>query len=81
MIAELRNFSAYWGIDNYKENKKVLKKINMEIFEGKLYCIIGRVGCGKSSLLNSFLREIPLYSGEIRNENKISYIEQEPYIY
>jgi ABC-type branched-subunit amino acid transport system ATPase component len=35
-----------------------MRDINMEVKEGQLVCIVGRVGSGKSSLLSALLGEM-----------------------
>lgn len=46
-----------------------------------MLAIVGKVGCGKSSLLSCFLKEIPTYSGHIYYNKSVAYVEQEPYIF
>ncbi len=43
--------------------EKVLENINLEISEGELVYLIGRVGSGKSSLLKTLYGELPLVEG------------------
>ncbi|KAI8388207.1 P-loop containing nucleoside triphosphate hydrolase protein [Radiomyces spectabilis] len=47
-VIELRNVSLFFP--NHPE-KMVLRKINMDIQKGKMTAIVGRSGCGKTSLL------------------------------
>ena len=37
---------------SYDKKKKVLKGINAEMEQGKLYAILGPSGCGKTTLLS-----------------------------
>lgn len=76
MVARLNNFTAFWS-----EEKPVLSDLTAEFKRGECVCILGKVGAGKSSLLNCFLKEVPLYSGQIQLTGKIAYVEQEPYIF
>jgi len=60
----------------------VLKDINLVINKGEFVCIIGEVGSGKSSLLQSFLNcLIPLteYS-KIYVNDVVAYVSQIPWI-
>ena len=45
-------------------NTKILDKINMKIEPGKIHCLIGPNGGGKTSLLRCILGQVP-YDGEI----------------
>ena len=47
-----------------KEGEKVLENINLEVHEGELVYLIGRIGSGKSSLLKTLYGELPLVEGE-----------------
>ncbi len=54
--------------DQSKEQEKsdfMLKGINLEVKKGQLVAIIGRVGSGKTSLLNAILGEISKVRGEL----------------
>lgn len=73
---ELR--SAKWDPNS---SDVTLKKVNLEIQTGKLYCLIGAVGSGKSSLLSALLGEIDLLEGNIRVKGKISYASQDSWIF
>ena len=60
----------------------VLKNINCEIKKGEFICIIGEVGCGKSSFLEAILNNmLPLQgSSKIYVNGSISYVSQIPWI-
>ena len=60
----------------------VLKNINLEINKGEFVCIIGEVGSGKSSLLQSFINcLIPLTNNsKIFVNDNIAYVSQIPWI-
>ncbi|XP_034936721.1 LOW QUALITY PROTEIN: multidrug resistance-associated protein 4-like [Chelonus insularis] len=73
-----------------------LNNISLTIKGGELCTILGPVGCGKSSLLNVLLKELPISSGAIRffrntesglellkNNSgiKISYASQDPWLF
>ena len=73
---------------NKEENKiinpliPILKNINLEIKNGEFICLIGDVGSGKSSLLQSILNNlIPLSNNsKIYLNGSIAYISQIPFI-
>ncbi len=45
-------------------NTKILKNINLTVEPGKIHCLVGPNGGGKTSLLRSILGQVP-YEGEI----------------
>ena len=47
----------------------------MEIAEGTLVSIIGKVGSGKSTLFYSLLNEIQKFKGKNGAKGKLSYVE------
>ncbi|CAG2111248.1 unnamed protein product [Medioppia subpectinata] len=54
-----------------------LKNISLNLNPGDLLAVIGPVGAGKSSLLMTILKELPLLSGSIEIVGSISYASQE----
>ncbi|EAS01881.2 ABC transporter C family protein (macronuclear) [Tetrahymena thermophila SB210] len=75
--AEFTNFSGFWDVDN----PPVLKKIDLKIRKGWQYGIVGKVGSGKSSLLQVMLDEIPHLQGDLKKVGTVSFVEQEPYVF
>ncbi|RLN52780.1 hypothetical protein BBP00_00009519, partial [Phytophthora kernoviae] len=51
-----------------------LKKVNLEIESGSLVMIVGKVGSGKSSLVNAILGEMPRTSGVLEVGGRIAYV-------
>ena len=71
------------AMSNFESEKynMVLKKINLEIPKGQCVALIGKVGCGKSSLLQSLLGE--LYNdpaSKISLSGRIAYVSQKAWI-
>eukprot|EP01129_Flabellula_baltica_P005848 TRINITY_DN2144_c0_g1_i4.p1 TRINITY_DN2144_c0_g1~~TRINITY_DN2144_c0_g1_i4.p1 ORF type:complete len:1232 (-),score=200.95 TRINITY_DN2144_c0_g1_i4:2377-6072(-) len=62
------------------DNSPTLYNIDLRVKKGDLLCIIGPVGAGKTSLLNSVLGEISLTNGEIKYKGSIAYVPQEPFL-
>lgn len=72
------NATAKWS-ETSAEN--TLFNISVSVGPGTLLAVIGPVGSGKSSLLHLILRELPLISGELEVNGKISYASQEPWLF
>jgi ABC-type Mn2+/Zn2+ transport system ATPase subunit len=68
----LENFSAFWALSG---KEPVLDRISTTIPAGKLTSVIGVVGSSKTSLLLSFLGEIPKITGKIEFKGTIAYVE------
>uniref|UniRef100_A0A1Y1M1I2 Uncharacterized protein n=2 Tax=Photinus pyralis TaxID=7054 RepID=A0A1Y1M1I2_PHOPY len=58
-----------------------LTKLEIDIKSADLTAIVGSVGSGKSCLLNVILGEIPLQTGCVVVNGRISYASQEPWIF
>ena len=71
------NVSCSW---NEIDDVKTLQNISMEIRSKELVAITGPVGCGKTSLLQAILGELPYHSGEIRYSGSIAYVPQLPWV-
>ena len=73
---------------NKRQKKKinplepVLKNINCEIKKGEFICVIGEVGCGKSSFLQAILNNMLPLTGQTKLyvSGSISYVSQIPWI-
>ncbi|CAF0956797.1 unnamed protein product [Adineta steineri] len=58
-----------------------LKNIIFHAHPGDLICIIGPVGSGKSSLLQTLTGEIAFFDGKVRLRGSFCYVPQEPWIF
>ncbi len=66
------------GLEKRFGERRVLRSFDAVFPAGKLSCIMGRSGCGKTTLLNILLGLMPSDGGEIKNlPEKISCIFQE----
>ncbi|CAF3410899.1 unnamed protein product [Rotaria socialis] len=58
-----------------------LKNIVFDAHPGDLICVIGPVGAGKSSLLQTLTGEIATFDGKVRLYGSFCYVPQEPWIF
>ncbi|XP_037884222.1 multidrug resistance-associated protein 1 isoform X15 [Glossina fuscipes] len=71
----IENGSFSWGDD-----ESTLKNINIEVKKNTLCAIVGTVGSGKSSILQSFLGEMDKISGIVNTVGSIAYVPQQAWI-
>ncbi|PAA57843.1 hypothetical protein BOX15_Mlig011089g1 [Macrostomum lignano] len=62
------------------DSEPLLKDVNIQVPKGKLIAIVGKVGCGKSSLLQSVLGETVKFCGSITTRGSVAYVPQEAWI-
>ncbi|CAG7855040.1 SubName: Full=Probable ATP-binding cassette transporter protein YOR1 {ECO:0000313/EMBL:CCA75566.1} [Serendipita indica DSM 11827] len=69
-------------INEPKEGKEIfkLKNINMHIAKGQFIGIVGKVGSGKSSLLNALIGEMRKTNGSVSFNGTIAYTPQNPWL-
>lgn len=77
-VVSFENFTGYWQKNS---QKPCLTDINLVCKPGALTTVIGKIGSGKTSLLLSFLRELPVTSGKLDYNGQIAYVEQDPIIF
>jgi len=81
---KLTGVSAIWSPTEYLITQKaVINDISFEFNECNKVALIGRVGCGKTTLLNTILREVFIQKGSVEVEGSrliASYAEQNPLI-
>ena len=70
-MIELRNITKKYG------SLTVYDNFSLSLEEGKITCILGESGCGKTTLLNMLAGVCP-YEGEITPRQPCSYIFQQP---
>lgn len=74
-----RNASAYWSQNDH--SNVGLSSVDTNIGAENLTAIIGQVGCGKTTLLEVVLKELPLTEGEMEVNGVISYSDQKAWIF
>ncbi|BDD59487.1 hypothetical protein MAP00_004694 [Monascus purpureus] len=73
----IREASFTWN--RYRQSR-VLENINFSARKGELSCIVGRVGAGKSSLLQAILGDLWKLQGEVAVRGRIAYVAQQPWV-
>uniref|UniRef100_A0A336LKT5 Oxysterol-binding protein n=1 Tax=Culicoides sonorensis TaxID=179676 RepID=A0A336LKT5_CULSO len=74
----LENVTAKWD-PSHSEN--TLNNVNLRVQPGTLVAVVGPVGAGKSSLIQTILGELLIESGKIEVNGQISYASQEPWLF
>jgi phospholipid/cholesterol/gamma-HCH transport system ATP-binding protein len=71
-ILSVKNLDVGYG------NETVLKDLNFQVNPGEITVILGKSGCGKSTILKTLLGLIPLIAGEIFFFNeKMDYLSEQ----
>lgn len=73
----IRDATFTWNKD---ESRDTLQDINFKAHRGELTCIVGRVGAGKSSLLQTMLGDLYKTKGEVVVRGASAYAAQSPWI-
>ncbi|CAG9767682.1 unnamed protein product [Ceutorhynchus assimilis] len=77
-LVHLQDLTVKW---NARLSDNALNSINLDVNKGDLVGIIGPVGSGKSSLLQTILGELELVDGKIEVNGTISYASQEAWVF
>lgn len=72
------NFQGFWKDD---PKTPALKDISLKIKKKEMIGIMGKVGSGKSSLLNAVLEELPYFAGSYQIKGKVAFVEQEAILF
>ncbi|KAF7543595.1 hypothetical protein G7Z17_g10612 [Cylindrodendrum hubeiense] len=65
---------------NRHEDKNALKDIHFTAYKGELSCIVGRVGTGKSSFLQSILGDLWKVKGSVEVRGTVAYASQQTWV-
>lgn len=81
VAVSIKNGTFLWSKQKGEETYKVaLSNINLEVKKGDLGCIVGKVGSGKSSIVQAVLGDLYKLDGEVKVHGKIAYVSQVPWI-
>ncbi|KAA8540550.1 hypothetical protein F0562_024531 [Nyssa sinensis] len=80
MAVVIHDASCVWSSSNEEGLNLVLNHVTLCIPKGSFVSVIGEVGSGKSSLLNSILGEMRLINGSVHSSGSIAYVPQVPWI-
>ncbi|XP_073010335.1 ABC transporter C family member 13 isoform X3 [Typha latifolia] len=69
-----------WSSSSEVVKHAVLNSISLQLPKNLLVAIIGEVGSGKTSLINSILGEMQLIHGVVHSHGSIAYVPQVPWI-
>ena len=73
----IRDATFTWNKD---DDRNVLHDINFTARRGELTCIVGRVGTGKSSMLETILGDLYKIKGEVVMRGTAAYVAQSPWV-
>lgn len=79
----VKNASFKWekSLSNEKDsNTFCLKNFNLKAEKGSFIAVVGKVGNGKSSLLQSLLGEMELIGGKVKIDGQVAYLPQQPWM-
>lgn len=65
---------------NRYDNRNTLDDITFSAHKGELSCIVGRVGSGKSSLLEAMLGNLFKVKGDVMVRGAVAYVAQSPWV-
>ena len=69
-MLEIRNLCVNYG------EKTVFKDFSLSVGDKEILCVMGKSGCGKTTLLNAIAGLVP-HNGEISGADGVSYMFQE----
>ena len=65
---------------NRNESRNCLEDVSFTAHKGELMCVVGRVGAGKSSLLQAILGDVWKIRGEVVLHGHTAYVSQQPWV-
>uniref|UniRef100_A0A0N5C270 Multidrug resistance-associated protein 1 n=1 Tax=Strongyloides papillosus TaxID=174720 RepID=A0A0N5C270_STREA len=83
LAIHVKNATFKWEKDspnNIDTNTFSLKNFNLKAEKGSFIAVVGKVGNGKSSILQSLLGEMELISGKVKIDGQVAYLPQQPWM-
>ncbi|XP_015840080.1 probable multidrug resistance-associated protein lethal(2)03659 isoform X1 [Tribolium castaneum] len=69
------------GLIVKRDTKIILEDVNFEALSNQLVALVGAAGAGKSTFLETLLKETEIYKGIVDLNGSVSYAPQEPWIF
>lgn len=78
----IKNGTFLWSkpLSDDSANKLALSNINLTSKKGQLDCIVGKVGSGKSSIIQAILGDLYKLDGNVTVHGRVAYVAQVPWI-
>ncbi|VVA99119.1 unnamed protein product [Arabis nemorensis] len=80
LVVFVEDASCIWSSKVEEEHNLTVKHVSLRVPKGSFVAIIGEVGSGKTSLLNSLLGEMQCVHGSILLNGSVAYVPQVPWI-
>lgn len=68
-MADTQVLISYKNVEVHQDEQIVLKDVTFDICKGEMVYLLGRVGCGKSTLMKTLYGELPIAAGEAKVED------------
>ncbi|VDM45482.1 unnamed protein product [Toxocara canis] len=79
-VIEVANATFTWETKEKSAANSMVTDINLKVPRGNLIAVVGKVGSGKSSLLNALLGEMEKLRGYVGVRGHLAYVPQQPWI-
>ncbi|KAK0457645.1 P-loop containing nucleoside triphosphate hydrolase protein [Desarmillaria tabescens] len=76
-VLSIRNADFSWSTEAVQP---VLEDINLTVRKGELFGVLGKVGCGKTSLLSAIIGDMIRTEGDLTVYGTVAYCPQNPWI-
>ncbi|KAK0488812.1 P-loop containing nucleoside triphosphate hydrolase protein [Armillaria novae-zelandiae] len=76
-VLSIRNADFHWSAEAIQP---VLEDINLTVRKGELLGVLGKVGCGKTSLLSAIIGDMIRKEGDLTVYGSVAYCPQNPWI-